>query len=196
MISQITRISGNPNVITLSIGGNDAGFAKVLENCITRDCVELYAKPSGDILDERIAEIGIRLPRLYRAIRRAAPKSRLIIVGYPRLFPDASLPTPVRNCAALDQIKTREAAYLNSRLDALNAAGAAAARDVGVEFIDVTDAFDGQELRCSGPSLVNRLHVRPTLFPASFHPTAEGHARLAEVVARRLSGIAPPAAAD
>ena len=60
-----------------------------------------------------------------------------------------------------------------------------------MDFVDVTEAFAGGELQCKGET-ARSTYLQPlqdaiTLIPASFHPNAAGHARLAEVVARSLN---------
>jgi lysophospholipase L1-like esterase len=188
--SQVGRISGDParrpNVITITIGGNDAGFAKVLEKCILGDCKSAYDRPSGDRLEAAALEVGRRLPAVYRAIQGAAPGARLVVVDYPRLFPEDKPGGAVGNCAAWDRITQAEARYLNDSAQKLNAQIAIAAAAEGAAFIDVTDAFDGKELRCTGETYVNRFRAQSRLVPASFHPNAAGHARLAEVVEKAL----------
>jgi lysophospholipase L1-like esterase len=191
---QIGRITGEPAVITLTIGGNDAGFSRVLRNCVLGDCVKRYAKPSGDLLEAAVAELEPRLPGVYRRVRAKAPKARLIVIGYPRPFPRADAAHPVGNCAAGRRITAREAGYLNARLESLNAAIARAAKAAGATYVDVTDAFDGAELRCGGPTFVNRVRLSSRLLPASLHPNAAGYARLAEVVAKGLGAEVAPRA--
>jgi lysophospholipase L1-like esterase len=181
--SQVGRISRDPDVITITVGGNDVGFADVLKHCVVdADCTRRYRKPTGDMLDREIAMLAERLPWVYAAIRGAAPEARLIVVGYPRLFPE----TPTGNCAAARRVSSREAAYLNERARALNAAIAGAAQASGAQFVDVTEAFDGAELRCTGKTYVNRLRLQEKLLPASFHPNAAGQERLAEVIEREV----------
>jgi hypothetical protein len=111
--------------------------------------------------DRRLVQ---RLPGVYAAIRRAAPHGRLIVVGYPRLFPE----TGSRNCAAGPRISSREADCSNERTRALNAAIAGVAHASGAQFVDATDAFDGAELRCIGDSFVNRLRLQARL---CLHPS-------------------------
>ena len=184
-LSQVGRIGDDPDVVTLTIGGNDVGFAGVLEKCVfDGDCTKRYARPDGDVLDARIADLARRLPPVYRAIRRSAPHARLVIAGYPRIFPEQPV---AGNCAAARRISAREAEYLNGRTRALNAAIAGAADAAGAEFVDVTEAFDGAELRCTGKTYMNRLRLQEKLFPASFHPNAAGQERLAQVVAAAAS---------
>jgi lysophospholipase L1-like esterase len=184
--SQISRISSNPTIVTVTVGGNDVGFADVLSECVLgADCTTSYRAPSGGTLEDEIAAVGRRLPSVYRAIRGAAPGARVIVAGYPRILPEA-LPSQAGNCAAWRQITEAEVRFLNAATRSLNTAIERAARAAGVEFVDVSEAFDGRELRCTGPTYMNRLRLRTRLFPASFHPTAEGHARLAELIAAHI----------
>jgi len=195
--SQVSRISGDPGVITITIGGNDVGFAKVLEHCVfDADCTARYRKPSGDLLEAEIARLERRLPAAYRAITRAAPRAEVLALGYPRLFPNEVPEGRAANCAAWDRLSSNEVGYLNDRTRSLNAAIGRAATAVGVDHVDVTDAFDGRELRCRGASYVNRLVVRERLFPASFHPTAAGYRRLAQIVEDRLTEARAAAATN
>jgi lysophospholipase L1-like esterase len=191
--SQISRITGSPGVITLTIGGNDVGFAQVLGTCVVSgNCVASYRKPSGDVLLRRIRQLEQDLPGAYAAVRARAPHARLVVAGYPRLFPKSGDVDAGGNCAAGRRISDDEATYLNARTAALDAAIRRAAARAGVTYVDVRAAFAGHELRCSGISYVNRLVLRPGIppyRPGSFHPTAAGHARLAEVVAARLAAV-------
>jgi lysophospholipase L1-like esterase len=188
---QIPAIDGDPDIITLTIGGNDAGFAHVLEDCVLGNCKAKYHRPERDLLDERAARLAQRLPGVYRAIRDAAPHARLVVSGYPKLFPSASSASPVRNCAVgrTDKISAAEGDYLNEKLVSLDAAIAGAAQQAGAVSVDVTDAFAGHELRCTGESYLNKLRLGEKVRSASFHPTAAGYARLAQVVDERLKAL-------
>ena len=185
--SQLSRIDNDPGLITITIGGNDAGFADVLKECVTGDCVQAFDRPSGDVLANEAAKLARRLPAVYRAISGRAPRAKLVVVGYPRLFPEQRPRRPSPSCAAWRRIDRFEVSYLNRSTLTLNAAIAAAAAEAGADFVDVTDAFKDHELGCAPGSYLNRLQVRPRLFPASFHPNAAGHERLAQVVATALA---------
>jgi lysophospholipase L1-like esterase len=144
--SQLGRISGSPDIITVTIGGNDLGFRSILEDCIVSDCVARYHRPSGDVLDARIDKLARRLPAAYRAIQAAAPRARTVVVDYPKLFADGK-----RNCAALDRITPAEGDYLNGKVVRADVAILDAAREAGVTGIDVSTALQGREFSCSGP---------------------------------------------
>ena len=168
--------SNGVRLATLTIGGNDLGFGEVLRNCVLRDCRRLYTRDGVDVIEERIRRLRGVLPGVYRRVERAAPGARLLVMGYPRLFPRR----PARfTCAAAGAITPGEIRHLNAKTAAADRAIRAAARMVGAAYVDVFDAFEGGEIRCGGGArYVGRL---------TFHPTAAGHARLAELA---LSAIA------
>lgn len=184
--SQIKRVPSAADVITITIGGNDMGFSKLIRRCVRGNCAPRSLR---DPVDATIAEVGRRLPGVYHEVKKAAPHATVIVSGYPRLFPRSrDLKDAGGNCAAWKRISAREVDYLNDKLQSANAVIAAAAKKAEVEFVDVTDAFDGRELRCTGPSYMNRLRILPLeTFSASIHPTAGGHARLAEIISAQLT---------
>jgi lysophospholipase L1-like esterase len=143
--------------------------------------------PEGkkDELEDQIQDLEPDLPVVYDAIERAAPNARVIVVGYPRIFPRPIPRQPVDNCADWGLISQREARYLNARTRSLNASIARAAAAAGVEYINVTGEFEGHELRCKGDPYVHRPRPCagiPPYQPDAFHPNLAGHSQLADAV--------------
>jgi lysophospholipase L1-like esterase len=189
MLSQIDRIAGGADVITITLGGNDLGFRSILEHCIALDCVHRYHRPSGDILDGRIDALAPRLTAVYRAIQSAAPGGRLVVVDYPKLFPDSDPNDPTPNCAAANQITPAEGNYLNSKIERADIAIVDAARQVGADAVDVSNAFVDGELTCRGKQYVNHANPQLDVVSGSFHPNADGQERLAQVVTQQLAAL-------
>jgi lysophospholipase L1-like esterase len=189
-LSQIGRIDGlDPDIVTISIGGNDVGFSDVLKKCIETDCVRFYHRASGDTLDAQADDLARRLPGAYRRIQAAAPHAHLIVVDYPKLFPDSDPANPTPNCAALNRITPAEGNYLNDKAERVDVAILAAARQAGFDAIDVSDALGGKGEVCSDEHLLNRTSLKLKLFSGSFHPNADGQERLAGVIAARLASL-------
>ncbi|MGH3927222.1 MAG: SGNH/GDSL hydrolase family protein, partial [Pseudonocardiaceae bacterium] len=84
--NQISALQPGTDLVTITIGGNDAGFGAVLQTCTVADsdrtcfaAVDAAAAFSRSVLLDR-------LNRTYAEIRRAAPRAQVIVLGYPRLF--------------------------------------------------------------------------------------------------------------
>ncbi|KAF2833175.1 SGNH hydrolase [Ophiobolus disseminans] len=98
----------NPDLVTLSIGGNDVGFTDLLERCVYRfkhlgclGCGSFFGPPDDCTrdCDEAMKLLGTNidsddLRRKYTAsitaIFENAPKSRLSVTGYPRFWNDTT----------------------------------------------------------------------------------------------------------
>ena len=82
-------------LVTLTIGGNDARFAAVLQGCIATltDCTTpgyvLKGDPSALSQYEPyvISLAEPHLEAIYNAIHAHAPNAKIIVLGYPKLFP-------------------------------------------------------------------------------------------------------------
>ena len=74
--------AGGVDMVTVTMGGNDAGFAKVLEACMTGKCDQ-------STLDgqESLADIGARIEAVLSQIKLDAPGASVFVLGYPYLTP-------------------------------------------------------------------------------------------------------------
>ena len=178
----LAELRPRPRVVTITIGGNDAGFANVIGACFTMgiDCA------SAGIVAAAEARIRTVLPGLladaYRAVEAAAPRAQLVVVGYPRLLPAEQ--SAVTRCGSLLTDDERRA--LNEAADLLNGVIAEEARLAGAVYVDVSGTLAGHELCTSDSWLV------PLTEPGGAHPNLEGQTaiadRVAEVVGRALHG--------
>jgi lysophospholipase L1-like esterase len=75
-----------PDLVTLTLGGNDAGFTDALKTCVLRRCDR--GAVARRLLDRILVDTGPKVERTLDAIRRLAPKATVIALGYPRLFPE------------------------------------------------------------------------------------------------------------
>ena len=73
------------DMITITIGGNDAGFADVLQKCVRRSgCSDSNTNPD-------FVEIGNRVAAVITELRSIAPEASIIVLGYPYLTPDVGV---------------------------------------------------------------------------------------------------------
>ena len=170
--------------MTFSIGGNDLGFADVLADCVhqRRTPARTRTRPTSS---RGSSTPGPELIETYRRIHEKAPNARIVVVGYPRLFPA----DPSDNYR--DLLFADSQVWMNQKADQLDAMLADAAREagVGVEFVDPREAFEGHGLGSTDPWF-NDLSVQANGFspvnPGSFHPNAQGQRALADLVQEQL----------
>lgn len=190
---QITRVGPSASLVTLSIGGNDAGFTKVLTACIAKLPWSTACVDQDAAVARRIAELRPSMIKVLRELRGRAPDARIVVLGYPRPFPQDPVET-VDNLGVEDQRwingVTRR---LNDTVSAVVAEfdrGIAAFGGAGsVEYVDAFEAFTGHEVGRPQPYLnglavdVEELKVNAR----SYHPTGEGYRRFADLITKRIA---------
>jgi lysophospholipase L1-like esterase len=190
---QIDRVTGDTSLVTLSIGGNDVGFARVLAGCVIK-------LPWTKGCEEQAAEIATKFQSLRTTLRTVldgivakAPSARVIVLGYPRIFSESS-GTDFDNISVGDQrwlnLRAKELGDLIRQVAQAADQRIVAARGPGsVEFVDALYAFAGHEIGTKDP-YVNGLDVNLSALTAearSFHPNAAGYRRLANLVTQQVT---------
>jgi lysophospholipase L1-like esterase len=159
--SQLGSLSSGTTLVSITIGGNDAGFSDVMETCVldsTSTCVS-RVQQAEDYVNNTLPA---RLDAVYSAIHSKAPNAHVVVLGYPRFYQ-----TGVWYCIGLSD--TARSA-INTAADTLDGVIAKRAADHGFTFADVRSAFSTHEL-CSGDAWLHSVTV-PTY--ESYHPTAAG----------------------
>jgi len=167
LANQISALQTNTDLVTITIGGNDVGFAAVLGTCTfaesDRTC---FAAVDTAEAFARSALPG-RLSRTYAAIRSAAPDARVIVLGYPRLFEL----TPGCDDPLAPNLARRE--RLNEGSDVLNTViQKTVSEQPGFSFADVRSRFAGHGV-CSADPWINGPSVPPFVGP--YHPNQTGY---------------------
>jgi lysophospholipase L1-like esterase len=181
VLNQLGGLTASTAYVTVSVGGNDAGFADVITRCA-------LPWPWTCTTDINNANNYIRgtlpgaLDGLYTQIRTRAPNARVAVVGYPRLFNG-------EECNLGARISRAEQTSLNATADLLATTIAGRAAAHGFRFVDVRGPFTGHAV-CDDVEWVNGLS-NPVL--ESYHPTAAGHtAGYTPLVADSLAATAVP----
>ncbi|PKH38341.1 GDSL-like Lipase/Acylhydrolase family protein [Nocardioides alpinus] len=163
--TQLSALTTATGYVSISVGGNDAGFADVLTEC----ALPGWASNCNGKIDGAQAFVNTSLPgqlaTLYSSIRARAPYARVVVVGYPRIFMG-------EDCNAFTWFSPAEQSRLNQMADLINARTAAAASAAGFSFANPTTAFVGHAV-CDNPEWINGLS---SPISESYHPKATGHA--------------------
>jgi lysophospholipase L1-like esterase len=161
--NQLSALSASTTLVSISIGGNDLGFADIMADCVlysTDTCVsELNAA-------ENVARTSLPgwLDTTYNGISSHAPSARVVVMDYPRFYHD------LWYCVGLSSTDRNK---INEAADVLDGVIQSAASRHGFAFGDVRAAFaNGHEI-CDGSS--SWLHsVDLSNLGDSYHPTADG----------------------
>jgi lysophospholipase L1-like esterase len=167
---QLDRFPLNTRLVTITIGGNDAGFADVVASCLLGTpaaCERRVARAERFVRDD----LPARLRRVYESIRERAPQATVVVAGYPRLLARAPW------CGAAGRIDDREQRALNAGADLLaRAIAAEVRRHERFRYVDVRQAFDDHGVCSRDPW----IHAVAGI--ASFHATARGYAAYAVAI--------------
>jgi lysophospholipase L1-like esterase len=164
--SQLEALTPSTALVTLTVGGNDAGFSKVIVRCALPMWAARCSPPVRKAQTFIRTTLPGRLDRLYAEIRRRAPAALVVVAGYPRLSNGI-------DCGPATFFSRGDGRLLNATADQLDAQIAARARAAGFRFADVVPAFRGHAI-CDDPEWLNGLSVP---LRESFHPNAAGHAK-------------------
>jgi lysophospholipase L1-like esterase len=161
--SQVSALSPSTTLVSITVGGNDAGFSSVMENCVlapTSSCLNAVAAAEAYVADELPASLDTTL----QTIGADAPAAKIVVLGYPDLY-DLSESS---GCVGLS---TADRAALNQGAGDLDSALATAAASEGDTFADVRSEFAGHEI-CDSGSWLRSVDIFS--LSSSYHPTAAG----------------------
>lgn len=176
--NQLGPLSVSTSRVTISIGGNDAGFASVIKSC---------ARPWpwtcwGDIGAARSYirnTLPGRLDSVYAAIDRRAAAATVAVVGYPWIF------NGHETCDLGASISAGERAELNQTAELLASVTRGRARAHGFAYVDPIPPFAGHAV-CDPMEWVNGLSLP---IGESYHPNRAGHQAYAKLVTSALTAV-------
>ena len=158
--AQLPGVSPGTALVTLTVGGIDAG-----SNIVLAACAPDPTSPAClGAIEFSVAQLGLLAPRLvgaYTAVATALPQARIAVLSYPRQFKTGFSP--------LGDV-------LNSATDALNtviAGSVAAMATPRIRFVDASQEFAGHGIGSRVPYFA--FDPLNPLAPANFHPNALGN---------------------
>ena len=161
--SQVSALSTSTTLVSITIGGNDAGFSSVMETCVlgsTSSCLTAVSNAEAFVG----GTLPARLSTTLQTIRAHAPNAKIVLLGYPDLYDLSKSGT----CIGLS---TQDRTALNGAANALDSALSTAATANGDTFADVRGRFAGHEI-CDSGSWLNSVDI--FAISSSYHPNASG----------------------
>lgn len=160
--NQLSNLTSSTALVTITIGGNDAGFSNVIINCA------LYYFTCGSAINEANEFIAKQLPALleatYKKIREKATTAKVVVLGYPKLFTKEGTTCNVNFLTSGNEKKMNETA---EKLDAVIKGRAEALK---FTFVNPTAPFESHEV-CSS---VEWLNGQSNPLEESYHPNTKG----------------------
>ena len=185
---QYTALKADDALVVLTLGGDDLGFINTLKLCMklswTRPwgspCQEHFAAAGTDQLAAEVTAETPRITAVLKIIHAQAPNARVVLVGYPDLFPQRG------SCWPVVPIASGDIAYLRGIEVKLNAVLATAAAAKGATFVDTYAASTGHDF-CADGDVRYVEGLLPGSLTAPFHLNARGHAAVARLVLAALA---------
>jgi lysophospholipase L1-like esterase len=188
--AQLSALTGDESLVSMTMGGNDIGFANIITTCAAKSplkplgaaCKDFY----GTQLDDRVAATAPKIAASLAAIHERAPQARIALVGYPALLPDTG-----PGCFPVVPFSPGDVAWLRDLEKQLNGVLAEEAVAAGATYVDTYTPSIGHDM-CQLPGTKWIEGLIPTSPAAPVHPNALGTAGMADAVLTTLT--ATPAA--
>lgn len=160
LATQLSTVTDTTTLVTMTIGGNDIGFANLIYQCTLSDCSAALDATQANLE----ASLGTSLDNVFAAVKSRAPFATVIVLGYPEVFSSAG-------CFGTLGITSTERAKANSLAVALDKVISTHATDDGVTYRSAIGAFTGHAV-CSSSPWLNGLNLFSTT--ESYHPNRSG----------------------
>ena len=161
--SQLSAVVSTTKYVTISVGGNDAGFSSVITECAQPGWMSNCDGAINTAQSFINNTLPGRLNTLYASIKSRAPSAVVVVTGYPRIFQG-------EDCNAATFFSPSEETRLNQTADLLNGKLSAAAAAKGFKFANPTSRFIGHAV-CDDVEWINGLS---NPISESYHPNRSG----------------------
>jgi lysophospholipase L1-like esterase len=184
-----------PRVVTVSVGGNDIGFGKILEACVApkltlartgNTCFNTYEDRLE--LESLINKMNKKWKILFEQLALETPLGKVFVVGYPDVVSETG------KCAQNVHLNDEERLFTREVVAKLNSVISKTASEAGVQFVDISQALVGHRL-CEAKdynTAMNGLTAGKdaglfgigVLGGESYHPNSLGHQLIEQEILR------------
>jgi lysophospholipase L1-like esterase len=162
LANQIQAVTTATTQVSMTIGGNDIGFASLIQQCTLSDCSAALDSTRANLE----TTLGSKLDSVFTTVKsHAALGATIVVLGYPHVFSGAG-------CFGTLGISSTEETKANQLSDALDTVLATHAAADGVTYKSAIAAFTGHAV-CSSSPWLNGLNLFNTT--ESYHPNKAGH---------------------
>ncbi|CAM5523702.1 lipase [Streptomyces canarius] len=188
--AQLDAVNRRTDLVTVTIGGNDIGFSTVLGTCAQltatdpagTPCRTHFAGTGADQISDAIARTGPKVAQVLRGIHQRAPHARVVVVGYPDLFPDDGVGCTSKTVP----LAMGDFAWLRDKEKELNAMLARQAFKSGARYVNTYTPTVGHDLcKPTGERWIETF--APETPAAPVHPNATGERVMASAVEAALT---------
>lgn len=184
--AQYDALTAETDLVTLTIGANDAGLFQDLLGCLNplpeqyaSPCVDRFTAGGADRLAAKVDASAAIIGSTLDEIARRAPRARIAITSYGKYLPPGGCLT------ATTPIQPRDADYLQTTIDRLGDRIAEQAAAHGATFVDLRAASLGHDA-CAAAAERWIEPLTPASPAAPFHPNARGGQAFAGLIAAAL----------
>jgi lysophospholipase L1-like esterase len=185
---QVDALGPDTTLVTLGVGGNDAGFAPAVVTCVVLGLIDSKGAPcnahftSGgtDRLAAEIDAVAPKVGAVLAEVRERAPRATVLVVGYPSLLPESK-----ERCAVDQPIAAGDMPYLRSINQRLNKVLADQAAAAGATFVDTFTSSVGHDA-CQEPGTRFVEGILGVEGAIPVHPNALGMRDMADQVLAAL----------
>lgn len=171
--NQVGALSSGTNLVTVTAGGNDVGFASLIVTCTLLSCTSSVNSKITWVN----SNLGGILDNLYNQIGSHAPNASVIVLGYPKLFSGT--------CLSATGISSAEVTAANNLAAAIDSVTAARAAAHGFTYKSAIGQFTGHGV-CSSSAWINGLNLFAS--SSSYHPNSTGHSSGYAPLVRQVTG--------
>lgn len=181
---QFRALQPGTDLVTVTIGGNDLGFAEIVTTCATLSFTDPLGAPckehTADDYPKRIDDVAAEVGAVLEGIHERAPDATVVLVGYLKILPDSG------GCFPIVPIARGDVPYLDGLEQELTQALAEQADKHGALFVNSYAHSEGHDV-CQPPAqkwVEGFVPTRPA-FPV--HPNASGMRAVAKLTVDQLA---------
>lgn len=168
--NQVQALGAGTDYVTMTIGGNDLGFADVITQCALPGWLSNCHGRINSSRELLHSQMGARYDGLFAEIGQRAPAADVVVGSYPRLFNGT-------DCNLATFFSGSEMAALNNATDELATVIQNRTLAAGFRYADPRPAFTGHAV-CDSTEWVNGISW-PIV--ESYHPNRAGNVGYADV---------------